>query len=163
MNSDGRNVLMTDKGTNTDIVTAIRQVFEQYWQTAAPFVRNLAVCDFATQCQSVFWYVAKNIRYQQDEGNRQLIKTPARLADDGVGDCKSMAIFCASCLYCLGAKVTFRFVTFNRDYTNYTHVYCVASKDGQTYIVDPVERINQQPVFNYASKYVTKRDLTYTA
>ena len=162
MQTDGRNTLITRSGLNSDLITVIRQVFEQYNHTAIPFVSNLYGCSFRSQCESVFWFVVNNITYKQDEGLNQLIKTPARLFADKVGDCKSMSIFVASCMYQLGARVTFRFVTFDRDYNNYTHVYCVASKDGEEYILDPVERVNKMAKFDYASKYMTKRDVTYT-
>lgn len=159
--SDGVNTLVTSRGRNVDIVTVIRSVFEEYRHTARPFVADLIDCDFRTQCESVFWFVVNNITYRQDEGNNQMIKTPSRLFSDRQGDCKSMSLFCASCLWCLGARVTFRFVSFDHHANNYTHVYCVAEKDGEQYIVDPVERVDKKPKFNYASPYRFKREVTY--
>ena len=109
-------------------------------------------------CYSLFCYVLDNVQYKEDPGNNQFVKTPARLIRDGVGDCKSMCIFICSCVKCLGIPCKMRFVSFD-EREIYSHVYAVAIADGREIIVDPVERLNSEPVFDWARAYTYKKDL----
>ena len=161
MIAEGINRLVTNRGGNADVISAVKEVFEQYRNSVSNDVQDLRVETFYNKCLNIFYYVLDNVRYQEDFGVYQLVKTPARLISDGVGDCKSMAIFIASCLWCLGCDVVrFRFVSFDNS-NIYTHVYVVATHNGETITIDPVERINGQPVFNYARSCVRYKDLEY--
>ena len=162
MNVECKNIKITSTGGNADIISTICDTFAEERNKYSDFCFNLKALDFRDQCWSVFWYVCENIRYQADQGRDQLIKTPARLMYDRVGDCKSMALFCACCLWSLGVhEIRFRFVSFT-DCDIYSHVYVVANHFGETIILDPVERTaDNYCVFNYARPYVKCKDIIY--
>lgn len=152
-----RKVLVA-QGGNADVRRVIWNVFSQYWQSVRPLVYDLRGLDVEDICYALFCYVLDNVQYKEDPGNNQFVKTPARLIRDGVGDCKSMCIFICSCLKCLGIPCKMRFVSFD-DREIYSHVYAVAIADGREIIVDPVERLNSEPVFDWARAYTYKKDL----
>lgn len=161
MVSDGKNNFLL-RGLNNDVVKNVLAHYERHANQTAELVAELRECSPIEACEAVFWYVIDNVRYKEDEGNKQFIKSPARLLADGVGDCKSMSIFVASCLHCLGIKHAFRFVNFY-DGKQYTHVYVVADCNGEIIIIDPVEKVgeNKEPMFNFARKFSNKKDFWY--
>ena len=163
MKCDGFNELRFKNGGNEEVTETVRSVFEEYRCSLFDFVRDLQGAPFQEQCFEVFRFVAENILYREDSGFDQMIKTPARLLNDAVGDCKSMSVFIASAMWCLGAdSVMLRFVGFT-DEPAYTHVYCLASKNGETYILDPVERSKDgKCVFNWARPFKIHKDYSYT-
>ena len=158
MISDGKSLLVSNAGDNRTVINTVCSVLQDSWMTCRDIVLHLNQLSVYDACNSIFWYVVENVRYKEDPGNNQFIKTPARLLADGVGDCKSMAIFIASCLRCLNIPCVLRFVSFNHK-PIYTHVYVVAYDKGDSIILDPVERVNGKPVFNYAQKFNLKKDI----
>lgn len=137
------------QGGNAEVRRAIWQVYSDYWKSVMPLVGKLDDRDIYETCYKIFCYVLDNVEYKEDPGNNQYVKTPARLIYDGVGDCKSMCIFICSCLSCLGIPCRMRFVSFdNREI--YTHVYAVARDGREDIIIDPVERLDNMPIFNWA-------------
>lgn len=158
MISDGKSLLVSNSGDNRTVINTVCSVLQDSWLTCRDIVLHLNQLSVYDACNSIFWYVVENVRYLEDPGNNQYIKTPARLLADGVGDCKSMAIFIASCLRCLHIPCVLRFVSFTNK-PIYTHVYVVAEYAGSEIIIDPVERVNGQPVFDYAQNYQLKKDI----
>ena len=159
MISNGVNTLISGTGNNQTVINTVWQVYQSSWYQCHEIVNQLPGYSVRDICSSIFWYVYNNVRYQEDPGNNQFVKTPARLIADGVGDCKSMAIMAASCLQCMGIPAVFRFVSFNKK-PIYTHVYVVAyDEHDMPIIIDPVERVNGQPKFDYAQPYVLKKDI----
>lgn len=151
--------LITSLGNNYDVQKNILEVFRDYATSTKSLVTDLEDADIDTQCYSIFNYVLQNVQYKEDEGNNQYIKTPARTLSDGYADCKSMSILAASLLNSLGIPCYFRFVSFNNQ-PIYTHVYVVVKlKNGEEIIIDPVDRLNGKPCYNYARPYVLKKDL----
>lgn len=152
---------ITSCGDNEDVQMAVCGVFEtQRWQMS-DYVERFRDRPFYQQCLAVFDSLIERVSYHVDPIGEQLIKTPARLLHDGVGDCKSMTVYCASCMWSLGADVIIRFVSFTKD-KNYTHVYCVVSNGSESYIMDPVERTKSNGyIFNYARPFVYKKDYKY--
>lgn len=157
-----RNVPITSCGDNDNVLATVCHVFEQERNKMSAYVDQWRHLTWYQQCLSVFNELVANVEYVADPHGSQLVRTPARLLYDGMGDCKSMAIYCACCLWALGAdKVILRFVSFTTE-KMYTHVYCVAEKDGQRYILDAVERTkDNRPIFNYARMFVLKKDFVY--
>lgn len=159
MVSTGTNILVSGTGNNQTVIHTVYDVYKDSYHQCREIVQQLANLPTYDACNSIFWYVYENVKYLEDPGNNQLIKTPSRLLADGVGDCKSMAIMAASCLRCLGIPCVFRFVSFSNK-PIYTHVYIVAyDEQDNEIIIDPVERINGQPKFNYAQAYALKKDI----
>lgn len=156
--ADGRATLVR-RGKNRDVIEVLMETYRLYKGQCAPLVEALAGEDEETALQTVFQYVLENVRYREDPMPRQDIKTPARLLADGVGDCKSMALFIASCLHCLGIPFVFRFVSFNGTAV-YSHVYIVARPGTEWQrTLDPVERVDREPVYDYARPYTLKLDI----
>ena len=149
--------LITNRGSNKEVIATILDVLAANVNSCSEIVRELHDLDTESKCYSVFEYVIENVAYKEDEGNNQYIKTPARTLADGYADCKSMAIFIACCLKSLGVDAVIRFVDFYGQKI-YNHDYVVAFDRGREIIIDPVERVNGQPVFDYCSKYYNKLD-----
>lgn len=162
MIADGVNSLMK-VGLNSDVVIAWRKVYEQSKnQPEEILAQELYTCDTDTACRSVFSYLAKNVQYKLDPYGIQYIKTPARLLQDGEGDCKSLTLFIAACLHCLGIPCIVRFVNFDGG-NQYTHVYPVAlDENGNEIILDACELDKDgKPKYNYARPYKRKKDINY--
>lgn len=145
-------------GNTDDIIHEIINCYHDFKSSTAGLAKKLRGNSEMDTCRNVFNFAVENVKYSEDPVGVQWIRTPARLLRDGVGDCKSYAILIASLLDNLNIPCFFRFVSFN-DEKQFTHVYIV-TKSG--IIIDPVERVDGQPVFNYASKYTYKLDMNTT-
>lgn len=155
MKLENKKILITSRGGNKQVINTILEVLRDNINTCTEIVQQLRGLDIYSQCYSIFQYVVDNIAYVEDAGNNQYVKTPARTLADGYADCKSMAIFIACCCKALGIPCELRFVDF-RGNKIYTHVYIVAYCDGAPIIIDPVERVNRLPKFDYAQPYKNK-------
>ncbi|MBO5369006.1 transglutaminase domain-containing protein [Methanocorpusculum sp.] len=163
MHTDGRNTFLM-AGLNGDIITCWKKCYEQFKEQPrdiiTPEVRNAATVD--EKCQAIFGYMVTNTRYMVDRDGEQLIKSPARLIADGVGDCKSYTMFIASCLHCLGIPCKVRFVNFDGG-SQYTHVYPVAiDEQGNEIPMDACELDEDgTPLYDFARRYMKKKELYY--
>lgn len=155
---DGRNTLKKKRGTTKDIINEVLNTYQDTWHTTAELAETLRRGTEEETCRAVFDFIIANVNYNEDPNGVQWIRTPARLLHDREGDCKSMAILSASLLNNLGIPCFLRFVSFSRN-NQITHVYTVTESG---IIIDPVERIDGQPVFNYASDYTYKKDMNTT-
>lgn len=155
MRIENKKILITSSGGNKQVIRTILEVLRDNINTCTEIVKELRGADVYSQCYSIFQYVIDNIAYVEDAGNNQYVKTPARTLADGYADCKSMAIFIACCCKALGIPCELRFVDF-RGNKIYTHVYIVAYCDGTPIIIDPVERVDGLPKFDYAQPYKNK-------
>lgn len=155
---DGRNTLKKRRGTTRDIINEVLNTYQDTWHTTAELAEILRQETEEDTCRAVFDFIINNVRYNEDPDGVQWIRTPARLLHDGEGDCKSMAILSASILNNLGIPCFFRFVSFSKNH-QITHVYTVTESG---IIIDTVERVNGQPVFNYASDFTYKKDMNTT-
>lgn len=162
MLADGKNKYL-QFGNNADVVRNVVGCYRKWRLQPQDIVSELHGLETDDICYSLFKYVLANVRYKEDTAGYQFIKSPARLLHDGEGDCKSMTIFIASCLYCLGIPHILRFVGFDNS-GQYTHVYPVAiDEGGNEIIIDCVERDSEgRPVYNYARAFVTKKDIIST-
>ena len=162
MRADGKNTYLRF-GNNRDVLRYVTECYERWRNQPTEIVASLRGESVLDACYSIFWYLIDHTRYVVDEAGYQYIKSPARLLSDGVGDCKSMTIFIASCLHCLGIPHTIRFVNFDGG-EQYTHVYPIAyDEQGNAIILDAVERDGSgQPVFNYARDFARNKDIHYT-
>ena len=162
MISDGVNRLMKI-GFNGDVVNAWKEVYRRSKnQPKAIIQQDLYNASVDDKCRAIFSYLVRNVSYKLDPYGNQYIKTPARLLEDGNGDCKSFTMFIASCLHCLHVPHIVRFVNFDGG-NQYTHVYPVALDEYNNEIVlDACELdARNRPLYNYARKYAKKKDLLY--
>lgn len=162
MEALGINKLLHSAGLNRDVVNSVVDCYERYKDQPADHVSEMQGCRVYDQCEALFKHLASRVRYKEDKTGEQLIKSPARLLYDGVGDCKSMAMYFCCCLHCLGVPHRFRFVNFDGG-EQYTHVYAVAiDEDNNEIILDAVEvDKNGRPIFNFARPYAKKKDYSY--
>lgn len=86
--------------------------------------------------RNIWSFIRGNIRYAPDSG-AEVIKSPAKLLYDGVGDCKSMAILAAAILKNLGIKYKYRLVFYDKNKPEQGHIYIVVN-DGSKIVIDPV-------------------------
>lgn len=157
MVSDGKNTLV-EIGYNGDIINAELACYHQWKRQPVDLVSNLdGTVD--ERCESVFSYLVDRVEYKLDDEGMQYIKSPARLLADGYGDCKSLTMFIACCLHCLGIKHIIRFVNFDGG-NQYTHVYPVAIDEyGNEIILDACEKDDDGVIlYNYARSYKKKKD-----
>lgn len=163
MISDGKNKLLKI-GLNADVISCFRQLYEQYKEQPQEItlkeLRPTDPIDF--NCQSIYDHMCKNVFYKIDRDGDQYIKSPARLLADHCGDCKSLTMFVACCLHCLGIPHIVRFVNFDGG-DQYTHVYPVAIDEaGHEIIMDMCETNKDGiPYYGYARPYKRKKDLYY--
>ena len=166
MYSDGRNELLR-VGINSDVLDCWQECYERFKEQPREIVSG--IINYGTiddKCQAIFGYLCNNVYYQLDPDGMQYIKSPARLLADGCGDCKSLTMFIASCLHCLGIKHIVRFVNFDGG-RQYTHVYPVAiDENGHEIIMDMCEtdtgiETNGIPLYDYARPYRKKKDIIY--
>lgn len=161
MEIEGKTKVIKRIYDTSDIVRVVIECFNKYYKTCADVAQTLAAYDAAGRiderqtCENIWQYVLDNTRYEEDGAFKQLVRSPARLMHDGVGDCKSMAIFCASCLTCLGVPCKFRFVSFTPNSEKASHVY-VVTESGIN--VDPVEAFQNGRAFNEVTPFVWHMD-----
>lgn len=86
-------------------------------------------------------YAQDVVRYVREDGD-QLIRLPWRTVEDGIGDCKSLAVLVASLCRAAGRSVLLRFVQYpGEDW--YGHVFAVV--DGVP--VDPELHFSDEAVY----------------
>lgn len=161
MIADGQNTRLPG-GLNRDVLTQEIACYHQFKNQPKEHVRELAGLSVDEQCQSIFNHLITHTYYRLDEDGKQYIKSPARLLQDGCGDCKSYAMYICCCLHCLGRSHAFRFVNFDGS-DQYTHVYAVAiDENGKEIILDACETDNNgMPIYDYARPYIKKKDFTF--
>lgn len=161
LHASGRNQFLKF-GNNADVLNFVNQCYKKWREQPRAMVQGISDLPVEVQCRAIFDHVLENVQYCVDEPGAQYIKSPARLIADGKGDCKSMTIFIASCLHCLGIPHIIRFVNFDGD-NQYTHVYPIAIDGDNMIILDAVERDPQgNPIYNYARPCVRKKDIRYS-
>ena len=156
------NILLKPNGDTRDIASAVISVYNSDYSQVSELAQTLQGETTEETCHNIFEYLLDHVNYNEDPAGVQWVKTPARLLADGIGDCKSYAIFIGSCLRCLGINHCFRFVSYNNR-KDATHVYIVVNA-GQSneLILDAVVRVNGLPKFNYQEKYTFKTDMDGT-
>lgn len=161
MEATGINDLIA-YGDNRQVVERVIGCYEKWKDMPDDIVSELRPLDVEDKCRSIFAYLVEHTHYKLDPAGVQYIKSPARLLKDGYGDCKSLTMFIACCLHCLGVRHTIRFVNFDGG-MQYTHVYPIAyAEDGTPIILDACEMDGVgQPIFNYARPFRGKKEFTY--
>lgn len=138
MIADGKNTLIT-VGLNDDVIDAELACYQRWKDQPMELVKGLRGT-IDEKCEAVFAYLTENVVYKLDDAGNQYIKSPARLLQDGCGDCKSLTMFIACCLHCLGIEHIIRFVNYDGG-QQYTHVYPVAIDErGSEIVLDACEK-----------------------
>lgn len=132
---------MFEDGDTSDIIAVILHA-------DAEFRKRDLVGDVPTVLKSTdeyetlynIWdFVKYEHTYKTDKAGFEKIKAPNWLLYNKIGDCKSYSVLTAAILKKLGFRYQYRFVGFDSDRDNPTHVYIVAfMKNGQAVILDSV-------------------------
>lgn len=162
MIADGKNTYLMS-GLNGDIVECWQSCYELFKDQPKELVKRFKRGDVNSTIEEVYGFMVKSTYYRLDDDGVQMIKSPARLIEDGCGDCKSYTMFIASCLHCLEIPCIVRFVNFDGG-DQYTHVYPVAIDEyGNEIPMDACEIDNDGKtcLLDYARPYTKKKDLVY--
>jgi hypothetical protein len=116
-----------------DIMKLVLDCYRGHNKQLSSFSQQLRGNTVEETCYNVWKFIKDNIRYHVDKGGNQYVQTPAALWSSKVGDCKSFAVFAASCLHNLGIDGVIRFVSYDATDAIPKHVYVVV---GNT-VVDP--------------------------
>lgn len=153
--SENRQMVTYPQGTTGDIVKEVLSVYEKCksdLKDFAPFFKKSSILETG---KTIWNFIKKNIRYQEDDYGVQWIKTPARIWQDRVCDCKGYSIFIGSILYNLGIPFKFRFVSFSPTNKMVTHVYIVAIDGTREIIIDDVlNEFNKQKAFSHKNDFL---------
>jgi hypothetical protein len=159
MNKKGiEKAKMTEKvvykdGRTKDIVKVVLDVSNKIKDDTSRFAKQFSPTYFGLN--HLWESVKKGIDYLEDPDGVQWIKTPARLAHDLQGDCKSFTLFIVSCLQNMGLDYTIRFVSYSKTDKTVTHVYPIAYlPNGQEVIMDAVyDRFDEQKTYTFKKDY----------
>jgi len=127
--------LINDEADIPDII----QVILQADRLGSSEVKKLAAHplfntgDVYDDLYSVWAYVNNNITYVADTPGAEKIKTPARLWEMKVGDCKSFSVFIGCMLQNMGIKYSYRFTGYEAD--QISHIYVVAYPKGRKPVI----------------------------
>lgn len=160
MIADGKNMLMT-VGVNQDVIDSELACYDMWKEQPRELVADL--CGTVDErCEAVFSYLVDHVEYKLDEPGNQYIKSPARLLKDGCGDCKSLTMFIACCLHCLGIEHIIRFVNYDGG-KQYTHVYPVAIDErGHEIAMDACEKdVDGAILYGFARQYKKNKDFRF--
>ena len=154
--SDNKNLPTIPNGSTQDIINEVLNVYSLCKNDLQEFAPVLAGTTLQETCSNIWHFIKKNIRYKEDPNGVQWIKTPARIWKDKICDCKGYSIFTACLLHALKIKGSFRFVSYEKNDKNVTHVYVIVP--GSTpIIIDCV-----MPEFNYEKPFQYKTDYSMT-
>lgn len=162
MTVDGKDTLLKI-GQNGDIIKCWLDCYNRFKDQPREIVQDIRrIGSVNDRCEAIFGYLCNHVKYKEDERGYQWIKSPGRLLRDGIGDCKSLTLFVASCLNCCGIPCIVRFVNFDGG-SQYTHVYPVAiDENGNEIIMDMCETDEQGvPYFDYARPYKKKKEFVF--
>jgi hypothetical protein len=160
---DNKDKIVKRNGTTSDIASLVYDEYNRSYMQVNELAHKLQGSNKLETCKTIFDYIVSHVAYKQDPPGVQWVKTPARLVHDKFGDCKSMAIFAASCLRCLDIDHCFRFVGFTHS-KDVTHVYvAVPDGNGGEITIDPVTGYDgNRKLFNDEVTYTTKIDMKGT-
>lgn len=104
---------------------------------AADIIRNCPPKNWRCEIETLWRWVANNIRFTQDATDIEVIRDPLETINRGFGDCDDMSVLLAAFLESTGHRT--RFVAGGREYGCYEHVW-VETRCGNGWIpVDATE------------------------
>jgi len=107
---------------------------------------------------NAIWSLLHDELTYKADGRKQNIKSPAQLIKDGIGDCKSFAVFTSSVLQNLRIPHYLRYAGYEQG-VDVTHVYVVIEPNtSRQIIIDAVhDRLNEEVKYTYKQdRQVTK-------
>lgn len=147
-----KNVVNKRNAFNSDIIEVLESNYPAAVENVKTFAGQFRGATNEQTAKKVWEFLRREIRYKKDPEHLQLIRIPGRFFHDGEGDCKSYALAACSILSNLGFKTSFRYSSYSGSNVP-THVYCIAEKNGQKFIIDGVYN-----TFNKEKPYTFKTD-----
>lgn len=146
-----QSIIVCDKQTVKDIAGLIVYGIKESLPQAKAIANNFKGRTDEETCSNVWHYLKDKITYKAEPSNLQTVKTLSRLLlKDKQGDCKHLTTACASLLLCLGFKIKLRLVSFNYYSKEPKHIYCIATKKGQNYVMDVVmNKFGHEPIYKH--------------
>jgi len=151
LKSNGKWDLKHKDGDTDDIISTVLyadKLADQYTAEMGRSIRLKSIADF----RELWQFVRRNIRYVED-GDVQVIQSPAELWRTKVGDCKSFSVFIKSICSNAGFKGGYRFVRYGSN-EFVTHVYPWVWFRGRRIFLDAVKGAE----FNQDDLYAGKID-----
>lgn len=142
-------------GTNSQLIRAILNGFPKAVEQTRALAKHFEKESARQSAKSVWEFLKNQLNYRADGFAYQAVKSPSALLATGSGDCKSYSLLAAGILANLGYRVKLRFTGYDVTSTDPSHVYVIASRDGQTFIVDGVWN-----EFDTEKPFVHKKDFT---
>lgn len=159
---EGINRVYFEKGTNNDIIKAFFAEYEKAMQQGAKIAPLFQQKTFKESCFYVWNFIKYAIKYKVDPDGTQTIQLPSHLLNvSRSGDCKSKTLLSAAIIgnFNFNGKqpiITIRFVNY-QNINAYTHVYCIATLDNESFIIDTVwHSFNSQKSYNSKKDFVMK-------
>ena len=150
------NRTIFNNGNTSDIIRVVMMAYDiENDPQISVLARKLQGINNLETGRNIWQYLLNNVNYRADVG-KQEIKSPARLINDRVGDCKSYSLFTAVILRFLGIPHVFRFVSYDTR-KEATHVYVVITTD--CIIIDAVATVQAGQPFNTELKYTYHCDM----
>jgi transglutaminase-like putative cysteine protease len=148
--------IITNNQSAGDIVAALLYATRESQSTAEKLVKrmNLPGRSVYDNCQEIYDFIKRNIRYEKEPADNQTAKTLKRIFDpsEQFGDCKHYSTIAASLCKALGYKTYFRVINQTG---RFNHIYCIVkTPKGQTVIIDPC-----YPYFDREANYQSKKDI----
>lgn len=123
----------------------------------ARFAKGLEAKSPAAQYEGLrqLWRFCRlNIRYQEDKEGEQLVKHPARIWEEKVGDCKSLTVFIYFVCRAMGVPCFIRFASYEKG-KRIQHVYPVAILGRRAVPIDAVwHRFDSEKKPTYYEDYL---------
>lgn len=146
------SVLAAEGYSNAQVVRLILKMVRLYKHQTKALAKSLRGKNDLESARNIYTTIRKHIRYDLDPEIVQRVPTPARIWQDGKGDCKGMAVLAASLLDQMGIPYAVRFVRNPNEKRKgiYNHVYVVAhpGKGGKEIVIDPtIVHFNANPAF----------------
>lgn len=157
LSPNNKYTLLKSEFITKDIVQAMLLADRYAYKDVQNFAVNISVQDEFQYCHSIYDFLVKNIRFQEDNLGYQGVQMPAKLWNSKQGDCKSFSIFLGALLKSRGIQYSYRFVSYS-DKPIWTHVYVIAHlKNGQNVILDCVYKLfNKEKPKNFYKDYAMK-------
>jgi hypothetical protein len=131
---------------NGDLIRMVLSAIPKAVDQLENFAIKLPLINNYDKARYIWQSLKDRVRYKKDDINAQRIKLPGRLISDGVGDCKSIAVFIAGAL--TAAKIPNGLIFASYRKGPYSHVYNYAILNGKKIFIDGC-----LPRFDYQTKY----------
>lgn len=155
----GRRIMVSQNGTNGDIIKAVLSMDMQACKEVAPLAGKFTGSNDWETGFNIWAWMQKNISYSADPAEAQEIQSPKALLASGVGDCKSFSVMARALLNCHGITGTgYRFTGyFGNKYPSHVYTYF-----GDNTLDATLTGYDQEPAYKFKKDYPMNTINVYT-